>query len=140
MRALICAASLLGLLTVVALSSRPAGAQDDDKPTIKQIMAKLHHKSKGALTIVKGELKGDSPDWPKVGTEAKIIEKFGAFLPKSEAPKGDQESFEKLAKAYEKNAKVLKEAADKEDLASAKDATKKLSGSCAACHKAHRPN
>ena len=42
MRALICAASLLGLLTVVAWTSSPAGAQDDEKPTIKEIMAKLH--------------------------------------------------------------------------------------------------
>jgi cytochrome c556 len=140
MRALICAASVLGLLTVVALSSSPAGAQDDEKPTIKQIMAKLHKGAKAPLKTVAAELKSDSPDWKKVGTDAKIIEKFGAFLPKAEAPKGDQASYEELAKAYEKNAKILKEAADKEDLASAKDASKKLGGSCKACHSAHRPN
>ena len=67
--------SLCSLLTVVALSSRPAGAQSDgDTPTIKEIMAKLHKGSKAPLTAVKAELKTDSPDWAKVKTEATIIE------------------------------------------------------------------
>lgn len=139
MRALICAASLLGLLSIFAWTAAPAGAQDEEKPTIKQIMAKLHKGSKAPLNSVKAELKGDSPNWKKVETEAKIIEKFGAFLPKTEAPRGDQASYEKLAKAYAKNAKALQEAAEKEELAPARDATKKLGGSCQACHKAHRP-
>ncbi len=108
-------------------------------PTIKQIMAKLHKGAKAPLKTVQTQLKGDSPDWSKVETEAKIIEKFGAFLPKAEPPKGDKASYEKLAKAYEKNAKALKEAAEKEELTKARDATKALSKSCAACHKAHRP-
>jgi cytochrome c556 len=140
MRALICAASLLGILSVVAWTSSPAGAQDEEKPTIKQIMAKLHKPSKGVLHVVKAELKSDSPDWSKVETEAKIIEKLGAFLPKAEAPKGDQASYEKLAKAYAKNAKALEEAAGDKDLDKARDATKKLGASCKSCHTAHRPS
>ena len=139
MRSLICAASLLGFLAVIAWTSRPAGAQDDEMPTIKQIMAKLHKGAKAPLKTVQTQLKGDSPDWSKVETEAKIIEKFGAFLPKAEPPKGEKASYEKLAKSYEKNAKALKEAAEKEDLTKARDATKALGKSCAACHKAHRP-
>ena len=102
-------------------------------------MAKLHKGSKAPLNAVKAELKTDSPDWAKVKTEATIIEKFGAFLPKVEPPRGEKESYHKLAKAYEKNAKALKEAADQEDLAKAKAATKGLSGSCQSCHKAHKP-
>jgi cytochrome c556 len=139
MRALICGATLLGFMAVAAWTSRPVGAQDEEKPTIKQIMAKLHHRSKGALTTVKAELKSDSPDWSKVEADAKIIEKFGSFLPKAQAPRGDQASYEKLAKGYEKNAKALKVAAEKQELANAKAATKNLGGSCQACHKAHRP-
>jgi cytochrome c556 len=141
MRSLICAASLLGLLSVVAWTSRPAGAQSDDEtPTIKQIMGKLHKGAKAPLTTVKAELKGDSPDWSKVATEAKVIEKYGAYLPKADPPRGDKASYEKLAKAYAKNAKALNTAAEKEDLAKAKDATKNLGGSCQACHKSHRPS
>jgi hypothetical protein len=139
MRMLICGATLLGFLAVAGWMSQSAGAQDDEKPTIKQIMAKLHHRSKGALTTVKAELKSDSPDWSKVETDAKVIEKFGTFLAKSEAPRGEQAEFEKLAKAYEKNAKALKAAAADHELATAKDATKKLSSSCKSCHEAHKP-
>jgi cytochrome c556 len=140
MRALICAATLLGFLAVIAWTSSPAGAQDDEMPTIKQIMAKLHRGSKGALNVVKSQLKGDSPNWSTVETEAKVIEKFGAFLPKSEPPKGEKESWDKLAKSYEDNAKKLKEAAGDKDLDKAKEAAGALGKSCTACHKAHRPS
>jgi cytochrome c556 len=138
MRALICGATLLGFVAVAAWTSRPVGAQDEEKPTIKQIMAKLHHRSKGALTTVKAELKSDSPDWSKVEADAKIIEKFGSFLPKAQAPRGDQANYEKLAKGYEKNAKALMEAAEKHELGEAKEATKKLGGTCKSCHEAHK--
>jgi cytochrome c556 len=139
MRALICMASVLGLLSVVAWTSGPAGAQDEEKPTIKQIMQKLHKGAKAPIKNVQAELKSDSPDWSKVETESKIIEKLGSFLPKSEAPRGDQASFEKLAKAYEKNAKALKVAAEKQELDKAKAATKNLGGTCKSCHEAHKP-
>jgi hypothetical protein len=139
MRALICAASLMGLLGIVVWSSRPAGAQDDEKPTIKQIMGKLHKGARAPLSTVKAEMKKESPDWAKVEAEAIIIDKFGTFLPRAEVPRGDQAAFEKLAKGYQKNAKALKEASEGKDLAKAKDATKKLSSSCQACHTAHKP-
>ncbi len=139
MRALICGATLLGFLGVAAWTSRPAGAQDEEKLTVKQIMAKLHKGAKAPLNAVKAELKSGSPNWSNVETEAKIIEKLGSFLPKAEAPRGDQTSYEKLAKSYEKNAKALKEAAEKQELAKAKDATKRLGGLCAKCHEAHKP-
>jgi cytochrome c556 len=138
MRALICAASLLGLLGLFVWSSRPAGAQDDEKMTIKQIMGKIHKGSKAPIKNVQAELKSNSPDWSKVETDANLIEKFGAFLPKAEPPRGDQASYQKLARAYEKNAKALKAAAADHDHAKAKDAAKKLGGSCKACHDAHK--
>lgn len=139
MRALICAASLLGLLTVFAWTSTPAGAQDDEKPTIKQIMARLHKGAKAPLKAVQAELKGGSPDWAKVETDAKVIEKFGAFLAKTEAPRGDQADYVKLAKAYHQNAEDLEEAAGDKNLEKARAATKKLGASCKSCHTAHRP-
>lgn len=139
MRALICAASLLGLLSIFAWTAGTAGAQDDEKPTIKQIMAKLHKGSKAPLKTVQTELKNDSPDWTKVEAEAVIIDKFGTFLAKAEAPRGDQADYEKLAKAYGKNAKALKTAAADKDLDKARDASKKLGASCKSCHTAHKP-
>ncbi len=139
MRLLICAASLLCLLTVVAWTSSPAGAQSDDEtPTIKEIMAKLHKGSKAPLSTVTKELKTASPDWAKVETEAKIIEKLGAFLPKTDPPKGEKASYEKLAKAYASSAKKLEEAAEKKEIEKARAAAKSLGGSCKACHSAHK--
>ena len=139
MRSLICAASLLGLLTAVVWTSTPAGAQDEEKPTIKQIMGKLHKGTKAPLKAVQAELKGDSPDWGKVETEAKVIEKFGALLSKAEVPRGEQAAYEGLARAYGKSAKALNEAAGDKDLAKARAATKKLGASCKDCHAAHKP-
>jgi cytochrome c556 len=136
---LICGATLLGFLAVAGWMSQSAGAQDDEKPTIKQIMAKLHKGSKAPLKSVQTELKGSSPNWTKVEAEATIIEKFGTYLAKTEAPRGERASFEKLAKAYEKNAKALKAAAEDHELAKAKEATKKLGTSCKSCHDAHKP-
>ena len=140
MRALICAASLLGLLCVVALTSGPVGAQDDEKPTIKQIMAKLHKGAQAPLKGVQGEMKKETPDWAKVEANAIIIDKFGAYLPKTKAPKGEQADYEKLANAYAKSAKSLRDAAEDKELTKAKDATKKLGASCKSCHSAHREN
>jgi cytochrome c556 len=140
MRALICAASLLGLLGVIALTSGPVGAQDDEKPTIKQIMTKLHKGAKAPLSTVKAELKKETPDWTKVEADATIIEKLGAFLPKAEAPRGDQAAYVKLAEAYEKHAKALKAAAADKELVKAKDASNKLGASCKSCHSAHKGN
>ena len=48
--------------------------------------------------------------------QAKLFAEYGASLPKNDPPKGDKEAFEKLAKAYESNAKSLEKSADKSDL------------------------
>ena len=128
MRVLLCAASVLVLLLIVSLVPGPAGAQDDEKvPSVKKIMDVLHKGEKGVLRKAKAALKGDSPDWAEVLKDAKEIAKYGAYLAKNDPPKGDKESWEKLAKAYASNAKTLEEAAEKEDLAKARAATKKLS-------------
>ena len=84
-------------------------------------------------------MKEDSPDWSKVEKDAVIIEKFAVFLTKTDPPKGEKASYVKLTKAYETGAKDLKTAAEKEDLKSARAASKKLGDSCKACHTAHRP-
>ena len=139
MRALICAASVLGLLTVSILSARPAGAKDDEKPTIEQIMKKLHKGSKAPFAAVKAQLKGGSPDWEAVESEAKIIEKYAGLLAKTEAPRGDQAHYEKLTKEHLADARSLDHAAEEKDLEKARAAMKKLGGSCKSCHTAHRP-
>ena len=139
MRALLCAASVLVMLVIAGLVAGPAGAQDDEKvPSVKKIMDVIHKGAKSHLSKVKAALKSDSPDWAEVLKDAKAIAKNGAFLAKNDPPRGDKESWEKLAKAYAANGKALEAAAEKEDLPKAKAVTKKLSSSCQACHTSHK--
>lgn len=140
MRALICAASLLTVVVIVSSSSTPASARDEEKaPTIKQIMSKVHKGRKSLFATTKAQLKTNAPDWEKVEAAAVLIDRYGSSMPKNKAPRGNQASFEKLARAYAKNAKALKEAAEEKDLAETRAVMKKFGGSCQACHKAHRP-
>ncbi len=140
MRALICGAAALAILVVAGLVSGPAGASSDDEvPTIKKIMSKLHKGRNAPLTTVKAALNTDSPDWTKVKKDAKVFATFGAALPKNDPPKGDKESYTKLAKDYASATKSLEESADKEDLTGSKDAFKKIQNSCKACHQSHKP-
>jgi cytochrome c556 len=139
MRVLLCAMSGLVLLLVVSLVPGPAGAQDEEKvPSVKKIMDVLHKGGKAHLSKAKAALKGDSPDWAEVLKDAKAIHKYGGYLAKNDPPKGDKENWEKLAKAYASNAKALEEAAEKEDLAKARAATKKFGATCKTCHEAHK--
>jgi cytochrome c556 len=140
MRALFCATSVLVLLLIAGLVSGPAGAQDEEKtPPVKKIMDVLHKGGKAHLSKAKAALKGDSPDWAEVLKDAKAIAKYGAYLPKNDPPRGDKESWEKIAKTYASTAKTLEEAAEKEELTKARAATKKLGATCKTCHEAHKP-
>ncbi len=139
MRSLMCVASVLVLLAVAGWASHSAdAASDDETPSIKKIMQVLHKGPKAALGTVKTSLKSDTPDWEKVVKDAETIAKYGAFMSKNDPPKGEKEDYDKLAKAYETNAKDLKSAAEKEDLKAARAASKKLGDSCKACHSAHK--
>ena len=103
-------------------------------------MQKLHKGANAPLAKLKKALAADSPDWKEIQKTTKDFATLGADLPKNDPPKGDKEDFKKLAESYSKNAKALNEAAKEEDKAEAQAAFKKVSTSCMACHKAHRPN
>ncbi len=141
MKWLICTASVVSVLAMAGLVVGSAGASNDDEtPSIKKIMDTLHKGAKSPLSTVKAALKSQSPDWEEIQKQAKEFATYGESLPKNDPPKGKKASFEKLAKAYASNTKAFKEAAEKEDLKAAKAAFGKISSSCTACHKSHRPN
>jgi cytochrome c556 len=141
MKPLFCGGVVLAVLLMAGLVSGPVGASSDEEtPSIKKVMKKLHAGKTSPLSTVKAALKSDSPDWTKVQKEAKLFATFGAALPKNDPPRGGKESYEKLAKDYATAGKTLEESAEKEDLKASRDAFKKISTSCAACHKDHRPN
>jgi cytochrome c556 len=141
MRPLFCAGGLLAVLLMAGLVAAPAGtSSDDETPTIKKVMQTLHKGKTSPLVTVKAALKGDSPDWTSVQKEAKVFATYGAALPKNDPPRGDKESYEKLAKAYALASESLESSAKKEDLKGSRDALKKISSLCMPCHKDHRPN
>jgi cytochrome c556 len=129
----------LATCVLVVLGATVVAATSDDKtPTIEEVMDKLHKGRNSHLAKVQKALKSASPNWKTVQKSTKLFAELGAALPKNEAPKGDQAAYKKLAEAYASNAKALDEAAKDEDLAAAKSAIGKISGSCKACHNAHK--
>jgi cytochrome c556 len=131
-------AGAAAVLVAAVLSASPAASGDDETPTIKQVMDKLHKGARSPLAQLKTALKAANPDWTKVQKSTKEMVTYGAALPKNDPPRGDKASFEKLATAYYDNAKALDEAAEKEDKQVAQAAYAKVSASCKACHSAHR--
>ena len=105
--------------------------------TAKEVMKKMNGGPKGALNVVKAELKG-SPDWDKVSATSKEIVELTEALGKATPKKGDAESWAKLTGAWTTEAKALEAAAGKHDTKAAKAALGKLGGACKSCHTAHK--
>ncbi len=139
MKRLICVACALGLLGLAAVAGNPAAADDNEPPSIKEVMQKLHKGAKSPLSQLKAALKSDSPDWSSVQDTTKDFVILGASLAKNEAPKGEQADFEKLADAYFQNSKKMDDAAKQKDLEATRTTFGKVATSCMACHKAHKP-
>jgi cytochrome c556 len=142
MRRFLCAASLTVFMVMACLAAGAASARDDDEqtPTIKAIMEKLHTGKKSPLNTVKTALKANSPNWEELQTQAKLFKKYGDSLEKNDPPRGKKDAYAKLAKAYAASAKSLEEAAERENLKGARDAFKKITNSCTTCHKSHKKN
>lgn len=136
MKALATAASSLAILVASGL----AGADDEQTPTIKEVMQKLHKGADSPLARLKAALKADEPDWEGIQDATKDFVILGAAMAKNDPPKGDKAGYEELAEAYYESSKKMDDAAKAEDKAAAQAAFAKVAGSCMACHRAHRPN
>lgn len=131
--------SILALLAVVSLTLSPNGADAKD-PSIKEVMGKLHKGANAPLGVLKRELQSDDPPWPEIQKVSREFLILGAALGKNPPPKGDKDSWAKLARQYYDNAKALDDAAQKKDKPAALAAQGRIAGSCNACHNAHRAN
>ncbi len=132
MKRLVCVASTLATIALLA------GARTQESATIKEVMDKLHKGGNAPLAKLKTALKAESPDWTEVQGLTKDFVKFGALLEKNDPPRGEKADFEKLAKAYYKNAKALDDSAKAEDKGKAQSALNKIGASCKSCHTAHK--
>ena len=129
--------SALVVVSAATFAGR-AGAADEKKPTIKQIMVKLHKGAKSPLAKVKSELNSESPNWEAVEKQSKDFVILGASLAKNEPKKGNKESWKQLADQYYDDAKALDDAAEAKDKAAASAAFQRLGASCKACHQKHK--
>ena len=142
MRPLFCVAGVLAIFALAGLASGPAGAtSDDETPTIKKVMSKLHKGKTAPLNVLKTALKGSSPNWEKVQKEAKIYAEYSAAMPKNEPPRGDKESYDKFAEAFASAGKSLEESAEKEQLKGSRALLKRsLARACPATRAIGRTN
>ncbi|MDR3634412.1 MAG: cytochrome c [Isosphaeraceae bacterium] len=131
---------LAGALAVVvaAVVAGRADADNAETPSIKQVMVKLHKGANAPVGKLKGELKGEKPNWDTIQKQTKEIVVLSAALAKNEPSKGDAASWKKLSDEYFQDAKALDDAAQAKDLAAAKTAHGRLSASCKACHSVHK--
>ena len=127
------------VLAVVAFAVPVAAlAFDEETPTIKKIMAKLHKGSTSEQNVLKKQAQANPLDWEAIGKTTKDFVILGASLAKNDPPKGDKESWKKLTTKYFDDAKSLDDAASAKDLAKLQAAQKSMGASCKACHSVHQ--
>lgn len=128
-----CALALMACAVPVA-----AFAFDDETPTVKAVMNKLHKGSTSQSSTLKKQAQADPPEWEAISKTTKDFVILGAALAKNDPPKGDKEEWKKLAAKYYDTAKELDDAAKDKDLAKLQAAQKRMGASCKACHNAHK--
>ena len=129
--------NVMALLAGIPVLSSPLFATDKIL-TNKEIMVKLNQTPKGLCPVIGKAVKEKEPKWSEIQAQAKEFAELTAALAKNDPPKGSKESWEKLTKAYAKNAKDLADAAENMDYKKAIAAHAKLRTSCKSCHDSHK--
>jgi hypothetical protein len=112
-------------------------AQSGKTPALKEIMSKLNKKG-GLLPTIGAELKEAEPKWAEIQQQTRDYAALAAVLGKNTPPMGEPASWEKLTQAFADTAKEMEAAAQQKDKAATQAAHRKLTGSCSACHNAHK--
>lgn len=133
MKKLAMLAAVLGLVAAGLVS-----AQGSKTPSIKDIMSKLGKGTTSLCPTLGKELKDDEPAWDEIQKQTKEFVSLVEALGKNDPPMGTKDSWTRLTSQYLANAKDLDTAAQKKDRSAAAAAHKKITGSCMACHKAHK--
>ena len=99
------------------------------------IMKKINGKGKGALDKTNAAVKDGK--WDDAAKQVEAL-KHGEDLVKNKPNKGENNSWEKLAKAYGENTKNVVSAIEKKDKDAFDKSAKAIGGSCKSCHDAHK--
>lgn len=103
---------------------------------IEDIMKKSFNKKVGVCPKIGPAVKEGK--WDDAQKLSKDLAEYGAALPGTACPKGDAGSWTKLSKKFAAETKAVADAAAKKDAAATEASLKTLTGSCKACHDAHR--
>lgn len=132
-RRAIAALAVGGFALAVTIGGAAAKPTADAWET-SDIMKKVNGK-KGAIGKASEAVKAGK--WEVAAKETETL-KHGEDLVKNKPNKGDQASWEKLAKAYGKNTADAAAAIEKKDKDAFEKSAKAVGGSCKTCHDAHK--
>lgn len=129
----------LAVLAAVAIGIAylsTAAAKDEEKiKDVKGCMA-FQNKLRRDLPEL---LKSKDPQWEDIRKETKEWVTVAESLGKQTPPKGTAESWKTQSTKYLENVKAVDAAAEKKDVAAAKQAMATVENSCRGCHGPHRP-
>jgi len=128
--------ALLTGFAVAALCVAVDAADEKKPPTIKEVMKAVAAKETGLCGQCAAAAKAEK--WEDAQKLAKKMAECASALPKNKCPLGDAESWAKLTKQYAAQAEAVSKAAESKDTEKFNDALKTFTGSCKACHEAHR--
>ena len=139
MRPLFCAASVLAFVAIACLAAGSAGASDDDEetPSIKTVMEKLHKGAKSPLNTVKAALKGKFSGLgghPETGEVVQEVRRSTA----EERPAPRQEgSVREAGQGVCRQCQVVRRSRRAREPQRRSRRLQEDHGSCTACHKSH---
>jgi len=123
-------------IAVTALCVAVDAADEKKPPTIKEVMKAVAAKDTGFCGQCAAAAKAEK--WEDAQKYAKKLAECAAALQKNKCPLGDAESWAKLSKEFADQAEAVSKAAESKDTAKFNDALKTFTGSCKACHEAHK--
>src|SRR2546426_7785795 len=116
---------LAGLLALLVLA--------DPTPTIRDAMKKLNRGPTALTPSIAQDLRDDDPDWEAIQEQTAEYVKLTAVLPGQKPPRGDEASWQALARAYDADARALDAAARRKNRAGASAALQRINRSCTGC-------
>ena len=106
-------------------SKEPVAAEKVD---VKKLMQAAHKGKDAPLTLIRAEVKKESPDWKLIASKTAPLVKLSGEIK-------DNVSYTSRPGPYVAGVKALKAATAKEDTAKARLAVDALMKSCAGCHR-----
>lgn len=117
-------------VTIGGATAKPTADAWETSDIMKKVNGKKGAIGKASAAVKEGK-------WEVAAKETETL-KHGEDLVKNKPNKGEQASWEKLAKAYGTNTAAVAAAIEKKDKEAFEKSAKAVGGSCKTCHDAHK--